>query len=155
MPELPDVDVYVEHIAPETVGRTLERVRLASPFVLRTAEPPLASVNGREVARVSRVGKRIVLGRSATLSPRHSPHGRGRFKWKPPGAPIPGKLGLAAFDFDDAGTLILTEASTKKRASIHLVRDAGLAGARSRRARGPRLERRRPSPSGSEARTTR
>ncbi len=130
MPELPDVDVYVEHIAKRTVGQPLEKVRLASPFVLRTADPPIATAQGRVVEKVSRVGKRIVLTFAAKKGEERL-HlvihlmVAGRFRWKPPAAPIPGKLGLAAFDFP-TGTLILTEASTKKRASIHLVRDAGL-----------------------------
>jgi len=129
MPELPDVDVYVEHIAARTAGRALERVRLASPFVLRTADPPPAALSGRSVSAVSRVGKRIVL----TFAEKGAEKLHlvihlmvaGRFKWKDRGAPIPNKVGLAAFDFD-SGTLILTEASTKKRASLHVVRDAGL-----------------------------
>lgn len=134
MPELPDVDVYVERIAERTLGRTLARVRLASPFVLRTADPPVSATQGRTITRVSRLGKRVVL----TLAPARAPDERlhlvvhlmvaGRFRWRPEGAPIPspGKLGLAAFDFEGAGTLLLTEASTKKRASLHVVRDVGL-----------------------------
>ena len=130
MPELPDVDVYVEHIAARTAGHALERVRLASPFVLRTADPPLAALSGRKVSSVSRLGKRIVLGfgqrkKEEELYLVIHLMVAGRFKWKPAGAPIPGKVGLAAFDFD-SGTLILTEASSKKRASIHVVREAGL-----------------------------
>jgi len=125
MPELPDVDVYVEHIAKKTVGLVLERVRLASPFVLRTADPPIAQANGRVVERVSRMGKRIVIGLGDLHLVVHLMVA-GRFRWKPAGAPIPGKVGLAAFDFAP-GTLILTEASSKKRASIHLVRSADLA----------------------------
>jgi len=129
MPELPDVEVYVEHIAAKTKGHVLERVRLASPFVLRTADPPIAEASGKKVKKVRRLGKRIVI----TFDVKPALHlvihlmVAGRFRWKPLGAPIPGKLGLAAFDFADAGTLILTEASTKRRASIHLVRDDGLA----------------------------
>lgn len=134
MPELPDVDVYVEHVAKRTVGHALERVRLASPFVLRTAEPPITAASGRKVKKVSRLGKRIVLtlaGQGGKKEDRlhlviHLMVA-GRFRWKPLGEKIPGKIGLAAFDFEGAGTLILTEASSKKRASIHLVRDAGLA----------------------------
>ena len=136
MPELPDVTVYVEHLTRRTVGHVLERVRLASPFVLRTADPPLACVQGQEVERVTRVGKRIVFG-----FPGKKPERlhlvvhlmiAGRFRWKPLGTGIPGKIGLAAFDFapkgkSEGGTLLLTEASSKKRASIHLVKgDAGL-----------------------------
>lgn len=129
MPELPDIAVYVEHVAARTLGHTLERVRLASPFVLRTADPPIAALSGRKVADVSRLGKRIVLALDG--EPEQKLYVvihlmvAGRFKWKPSGAPIPGKVGLAAFDFD-SGTLILTEASSKKRASIHVVRDTGL-----------------------------
>jgi formamidopyrimidine-DNA glycosylase len=152
MPELPDVEVYVEHVAARTVGHALERVRLASPFVVRTADPPLGVAYGWRVARVARLGKRIVLSLSAPEAAEATTAGAkarktketstlhlvihlmvaGRFKWKPLGAPVPGKVGLAAFDFaaagkGEGGTLILTEASTKKRASIHLVNDAGLA----------------------------
>jgi formamidopyrimidine-DNA glycosylase len=136
MPELPDVEVYVEHVAARTVGHVLERTRLASPFVLRTADPPLSAAHGRKVSGVRRLGKRIVLSLAAPKQPVlhlviHLMVA-GRFRWKPAGAPIPGKVGLAAFDFAakgaaDGGTLILTEASTKKRASIHLVNDARLA----------------------------
>ena len=133
MPELPDVDVYVEHVAARTVGHPLERIRLASPFVLRTATPPLTEVYGRRVTGVHRLGKRIAV----TLGDLHVVIHlmvAGRFKWKALGAPVPGKLGLAAFDFGpeagtqhpEGGTLILTEASTKKRASIHLVADDAL-----------------------------
>ena len=142
MPELPDITVYIEHLERRTVGHVLERVRLASPFVLRTADPPITAVFAREVRRVSRLGKRIVF---TFVAPRKEEPLHlvihlmvaGRFRWKPGGAPVPGKLGLAAFDFDAAmgkrmpnpagGTLILTEASSKKRASIHVVRgDAAL-----------------------------
>lgn len=132
MPELPDVDVYIEHIARLTVGHTLERVRLASPFVLRTADPPIAAAGGLLVKEVTRLGKRIVL---ALAPARKTDPGEplylvihlmvaGRFKWKEVGAPITKRLGLAAFDFD-SGTLLLTEASTKKRASLHLLRQKG------------------------------
>jgi formamidopyrimidine-DNA glycosylase len=138
MPELPDVDIYVEHIAARTKGHAIEGIRLASPFVLRTAEPPLATIYGRKVAGVSRVGKRIVLAfpgpKNSAARTEKEPKLNlvihlmvaGRFRWNDDrGFKIPGKLGLAAFDFD-SGTLLLTEASTKKRASIHLVSDAGL-----------------------------
>jgi formamidopyrimidine-DNA glycosylase len=140
MPELPDVDVYVEHVAARTVGHALERVRLASPFVLRTASPPLQTAHGRLVTGVKRLGKRIVItlatdASGGTLHLVIHLMVAGRFKWKEAGATIPGKVGLAAFDFAPAagtanptgGSLLLTEASTKKRASIHLVDDAGLA----------------------------
>jgi formamidopyrimidine-DNA glycosylase len=146
MPELPDVTVYIEHLERRTVGHPLERIRLASPFLLRTADPPITEVYGREVRRVSRLGKRIVFSfaplpkapkKEAPLHLVIHLMIAGRFRWKPPGAPVPGKIGLAAFDFGaatskkapekDAGTLIFTEASSKKRASLHLVRgDAAL-----------------------------
>ncbi len=145
MPELPDVDVYVEHLARRTVGHALEKVRLASPFLLRTADPPIATVFGHEVQRVSRLGKRIVFSFTPETKKKDDALHlvihlmiAGRFKWKPHGAGVPGKIGLAAFDFaaagstklgksapeKDAGTLLLTEASGKKRASLHLVRGA-------------------------------
>lgn len=138
MPELPDVDVYVEHIAARTVGHPLERVRLASPFVLRTAQPPITSVHGKRVTSVRRVGKRVVLALESKLYVVIHLMVAGRFKWKEFGAGIPGRIGLAAFDFAaaakkkgvhhaESGTLLLTEASTKKRASIHLVDSEGLA----------------------------
>ena len=147
MPELPDVTVYIEHLARRTVGHPLEKIRLASPFLLRTADPPIAAVYGREVRGVSRLGKRIVFT-FATDTKKDEPLHlvihlmiAGRFRWKASASPVPGKVGLAAFDFGaatgklakgakdkEAGTLILTEASSKKRASLHLVRgDAALA----------------------------
>jgi formamidopyrimidine-DNA glycosylase len=128
MPELPDITVYVEHVGRRTVGHTLERVRLASAFVLRTADPPLAAAHGKKVVDVSRLGKRVVLRLEGDLYVVIHLMISGRFRWKPAGAPIPGKVGLAAFDFD-AGTLVLTEASSKKRASIHLVRGAAALAA--------------------------
>jgi formamidopyrimidine-DNA glycosylase len=121
MPEHPDVTVYVEHIAARTVGHTLERVRLASPFVLRTAIPPVKEVEGQKVTGVHRLGKRIVLGLTADLYVVIHLMVSGRFRFIERGGKIPGKLGLAAFDFD-SGTLVLTEASSKKRASIHVIR---------------------------------
>jgi formamidopyrimidine-DNA glycosylase len=127
MPELPDVTVYVERIATLVDGSALERVRLASPFVLRTADPPICEVEGRAVLGVRRLGKRIVIGLEGELSLVIHLMIAGRLRWRPKGAAIHRKLGLCAFDFS-AGTLLLTEASTKKRASLHLVRGAaGLA----------------------------
>ena len=138
MPELPDVTVYVERLVDHVVGRPLERVRLKSPFLLRTVEPPLAAVEGRVVAEVRRLGKRLVFGFAGPDD--GSGDGAddelflvlhlmiaGRLRWRKPGAGLPGKMGLAAFDFEH-GTLVLTEASPKKRASLHVVRgEAGLA----------------------------
>jgi formamidopyrimidine-DNA glycosylase len=123
MPELPDVTVYVESLAARITGRPLERVRLASPFLLRTVDPPLAGLHGRRVTGVSRLGKRIVIALEGEYYLVLHLMVAGRLRWKEPGAKIPGKLGLAAFDFP-GGTLLLTEAGTKKRASLHAVRGA-------------------------------
>jgi formamidopyrimidine-DNA glycosylase len=120
MPELPDVNVYVEHLRARLAGRVLRGVRLKSPFLLRTFAPPLSSAVGRSVTDVRRLGKRIVIGLENDLYLVIHLMIAGRFRWKPPGTGIPGKLGLASFDFD-AGSLLLTEASTKKRASLHMV----------------------------------
>jgi len=131
MPELPDVEVYLEALSPRILGEPLEAVRLASSFLLRTVEPPLASLTGRRVESLRRLGKRIVIGFEGGLFlVLHLMIG-GRLHWKPRGAPVPrrnpGKSGLAAFDFP-TGTLLLTEAGTKKRASLHvLAGEAALA----------------------------
>jgi formamidopyrimidine-DNA glycosylase len=121
VPELPDVTVYVERIAALTVGAPLEDVRLASPFLVRTFDPPIAEARGRRVLAVRRLGKRIVLAFDGDLFLAIHLMVAGRFRWRERGAKIPGKIGLAAFDFP-SGTLLLTEASTKKRAALHLVR---------------------------------
>ncbi len=128
MPELPDVTVYVERIAERTKGRALENVRFASPFVLRTALPPIKDVFGKRVQGVTRLGKRIVFHFEDDFIIVVHLMVAGRFRWEPAKPPIvrpkiPGKLGLAAFDFE-TGSLLLTEASSKKRASIHVVKGA-------------------------------
>ncbi len=121
MPELPDVVVYLECLQPRIVGHVLERVRLASPFLLRSVEPPLARVASKRVLGLRRLGKRLVFSLEDDLFlVLHLMIG-GSLHWKPRGAKIPGKVGLAAFDFP-GGTLILTEAGSKKRASLHVVR---------------------------------
>jgi formamidopyrimidine-DNA glycosylase len=120
MPELPDVTVYVEQIAARTVGQELRGVRLKTPFLVRTFAPPLSSAFGKQVIGVRRLGKRIVIGLEGELFLVIHLMIAGRFRWKPAGAPIPGKLGLASFDFPN-GSLLLTEASTRKRASLHVV----------------------------------
>jgi formamidopyrimidine-DNA glycosylase len=120
MPELPDVTVYVEQIAARTVGQELRGVRLKTPFLVRTFAPPLSSAFGKKVIGVRRLGKRIVIGLEGDLFLVIHLMIAGRFRWKPAGAPIPGKLGLASFDFPN-GALLLTEASTRKRASLHVV----------------------------------
>jgi formamidopyrimidine-DNA glycosylase len=127
MPELPDVTVYVEALQKRLVGQTLTKIRLGSPFVLRTVEPSPAEVAGREVVDIERLGKRIVIALDGELYIVIHLMIAGRFKWLPPNAKIPGKVGLAAFDFP-SGTLLLTEAGSKRRAAIHLVR--GKAGLR-------------------------
>ena len=128
MPELPDVVVYVEALERRILGQPLERVRLASPFVLRSVDPPVREAEGRRVVAVRRLGKRILLALEGGLFVVIHLMIAGRLRWRPPGAKTPGRIGLAAFDFP-AGTLLLTEAGSKRRASLHLVRDeAALAG---------------------------
>jgi formamidopyrimidine-DNA glycosylase len=121
MPELPDITIYLEALGSRVVGRELERVRLSSPWLLRTVEPPLAALHGRRVEGLRRIGKRIVFAFGEELFLVLHLMIAGRLRWKAPGAKVPGRLGLAAFDFPN-GTLILTEASTRKRASLHVVR---------------------------------
>jgi formamidopyrimidine-DNA glycosylase len=121
MPELPDVELYLHALRPRLAGRRLERVRLASPFLLRSVDPPLAAVEGTHVHHLRRLGKRLVWVMDADLAIVIHLMIAGRFRWKPPGTAIPGKVGLAAFDFD-SGTLLLTEAGTRRRASLHVVR---------------------------------
>jgi formamidopyrimidine-DNA glycosylase len=119
--------VYVEALGARVAGARLERMRLASPFVLRSFDPPIAEADGRTVAGLRRVGKRIVIALEGDLFLSIHLMIAGRLHWKPPGAKVPGKLGLAAFDFS-TGTLTLTEAGTKKRAAIHLLKgEAALA----------------------------
>jgi formamidopyrimidine-DNA glycosylase len=124
MPELPDIVVYLERLEPRVLGQVLERVRLASPFLLRTVEPPLETVRGKRVVGLRRLGKRIVLELEEDLFLVLHLMIAGRLHWKPAGAKLSGKIGLAAFDFS-SGTLVLTEAGSKRRASLHLVKGAG------------------------------
>lgn len=122
MPELPDVTVYVSCLERDVVGATLDGIRLASPFLLRSVSPKPAEVAGHAVTGVRRIGKRIVLELEDDLFVVIHLMVAGRFRWQPkPKAKIPGRVGLAAFDFS-TGTLLFTEASSKKRASLHLVR---------------------------------
>jgi formamidopyrimidine-DNA glycosylase len=123
MPELPNVEVYVRALRPRIVGQALERARLASPFLLRSVEPPLAALTGQTVAEVRRLGKRLVLGFPDELFLVFHLMIAGRLHWRPRGARTPGRVGLAAFDFA-SGTLVLTEAGTKRRAALHAVRGA-------------------------------
>lgn len=125
MPELPDIEAYREGLTVKAVGRPLEQLRLLTPFLLRTVEPPIKEFDGATLQGVSRLGKRLVF---------EFPNDRflvlhlmiaGRLRWKKKGAKAPGKIGLAGFDFPD-GTVMLTEAGTKRRAALHAV--AGRAG---------------------------
>ena len=125
MPELPSVTVYVEHLRRRTVGRTLQRIRVANPFVLRSYDPPISAAHGTEVQAMERLGKRIVFTLSGDLFLVIHLMIAGRLRWQDGGAVanIPRKVGLAGFQFD-SGTLILTEAGTSRRASLHLVAGA-------------------------------
>jgi formamidopyrimidine-DNA glycosylase len=122
VPELPDITVYVECLASRVVGQPLVKVRLASPFVLRTVTPSPKDLEGAKVVRVSRMAKRIVIEVEGERFIAIHLMKAGRLLWKEAGAKIPGRLGLAAFDFGP-GTVILTEAGTKRRASIHVAGD--------------------------------
>ena len=120
MPELPDVVLYVEHLNRRISGATLQRARVSSPNLLRTAIPPLEDSEGRRVLGVRRLGKRIVVSLEGELHLVFHLMIAGRFRWGETGAKIPARLGLAAFDFS-SGTLVLTEAGSRKRASLHVV----------------------------------
>jgi formamidopyrimidine-DNA glycosylase len=120
--------VYVEALAARTVGRAVERVRLGSPFLLRSAEPPLSEVEGRRVLAVRRRGKRIVLALEGDLFLALHLMIAGRLHWRERGAKLPGRVGLLAIDFPD-GTLVLTEAGSKRRAALHVVRGEAALGA--------------------------
>ena len=123
MPELPDITVYLDALERHVVGHRLIGVRLASPFLLRSVDPPLSAVDGKMVSGVDRRGKRIVIGMENDHFLVIHLMIAGRLRWRDASARIPGKVGLAAFDFDH-GTLLFTEAGSKKRASLHLVRGA-------------------------------
>ena len=125
MPELPEVLLYIAAIEERTLGRTLENVRVRSPSLLRTYDPPLSVVKGKRVVALRHVGKRIVFDLGDELFVSIHLMISGRFRWNDAkGAAIPGKVGHAAFDFEN-GTLLLVEAATKKRAALHVVRGAG------------------------------
>jgi len=121
MPELPDIIVYLEALRSRILGRPLVAVRLGSPFLLRSVDPPLSAVQGRTVTGLRRIGKRIVLALDGDLFLVMHLMIAGRLRWKEPGAKLPRRLGQAAFDFPD-GTLLLTEAGSKRRASLHVAR---------------------------------
>ncbi len=128
MPELPDITVYIEALEKRVLGQPLEGLRIANPFVLRSVEPPVKSAAGRRVVRLRRLGKRIAIGLEGELWLVLHLMIAGRLHWSKPGAKLPGRRGLAAFDFPD-GSLILTEAGTRRRASLHLVAGAAALAA--------------------------
>jgi formamidopyrimidine-DNA glycosylase len=121
MPELPDITVYIEALASRVVGQPLERIRIAKPFLLRSVDPSISAAEGKRVTGLRRMGKRIVLELEDDLFLVIHLMIAGRLKWLPAGGKVPGKIGLAAFDFPN-GTLIFTEAGSKRRASLWLVR---------------------------------
>jgi formamidopyrimidine-DNA glycosylase len=128
MPELPDIAAYISALEQRIVGQPSERVRLASAFLLRTVRPPLASVEGRTVRELRRIGKRIAIGLEGDLWLVLHLMIAGRLHWRPPAAKLSGRQRLAAFDFPN-GSLVLTEAGTKRRASLYVL--AGEEGLRS------------------------
>jgi formamidopyrimidine-DNA glycosylase len=123
MPELPDVELYLHALRQRIVGRRLDRLRLASPFLLRTVDPPVTAIEGVVVRDLRRIGKRIVWTMDSGVCVIIHLMIAGRLRWRSRGEAIPGKIGLAAFDFDN-GTLLLTEAGSRRRASLHIVADA-------------------------------
>src|ERR1700680_4357711 len=128
MPELPDITAYIIALEARILGQTLERVRLGSVFLRRTVDPPLASAEGRVVRSIRRIGKRIAIGVDGDLWLVLHLMIAGRLHWRLPGAKLSGRQNLAAFDFPN-GSLVLTEAGTKRRASLHVF--AGEEGLRS------------------------
>jgi formamidopyrimidine-DNA glycosylase len=121
MPELPDITAYIAALEPRILGKTLEHVRIASVFLLRTVDPPIASIEGRTVREIRRIGKRIAIGFEGDLWLILHLMIAGRLHWRPPHAKLSGRQALLALDFSD-GTLVLTEAGSKRRASLHLLR---------------------------------
>jgi formamidopyrimidine-DNA glycosylase len=128
MPELPDVELYLHALAPRVCNQRLERLRLGNPFVVRTIDPAPAFLEGRTIRDLRRLGKRIVFSFDDELFLVLHLMIAGRLRWRERGAAMPGKVGMAAFDFPD-GTLLLTEAGARRQASIHVVRGSALLGA--------------------------
>jgi len=120
MPELPDILLYLHALRSRIVGHVVQHVRLASPFLLRSIAPPPSAVEGKAIVDLQRLGKRIVLEAEGEIFMVFHLMIAGRFRWKPPQTKIPGKIGLLAIDFDH-GTLLMTEAGTKRQASLHIV----------------------------------
>jgi formamidopyrimidine-DNA glycosylase len=123
VPELPDILAYLAALEPRVVGQRLQRVRLGSPFLLRSVDPPLSETEGKRVLGLRRIGKRVALEIEGGLFLVLHLMIAGRLHWKPRGAKVGGRVAIAAFDFE-GGTLLLTEAGSKKRASLHLARGA-------------------------------
>ena len=122
MPELPDIAVYIEALDARILNHTLEQVRLGTPFLVRTVQPPLTAANNHKVTTIQRVGKRIAIGLDNEIWLVLHLMIAGRLHWAKPNSKLPGRRGLAAFDFDN-GSLILTEAGSQRRASLHVVTD--------------------------------
>jgi formamidopyrimidine-DNA glycosylase len=122
MPELPDIVVYIEALEARIKGEILERIRVSGPFLVRTVDPPLETSFKRRVQELRRIGKRIAIGLEGEIWLVLHLMIAGRLHWKPKGAKLPGRRGTSAFDFSN-GTLLLTEAGSQKRASLHVVRD--------------------------------
>src|SRR5438046_4100081 len=120
MPELPEIAAYITALEPRILAQPVERARLASPFLLRTAQPPITNVQGRVVRELRRIGKRIAIGVEGNLWLVLHLMIAGRLHWRPPRVRLAGRQNLAAFDFPE-GTLTLTEAGTKRRASLHIL----------------------------------
>lgn len=121
MPELPDISAYITALEPRILGQEIENVRITSPFLLRTVDPPLSSVESHTVSAIRRIGKRIAIGFDGDLWLVLHLMIAGRLHWRPPQVKLTGRQNLAAFDFP-AGSLVLTEAGSKRRASLHLFR---------------------------------
>jgi formamidopyrimidine-DNA glycosylase len=128
VPELPDISLYIERLTPRVVGEPLERVRIVSPFLVRTALPPLSALHGKPVRGLRRIGKRIVFAFDDELFMVLHLMIAGRLRFRDAGAAVPGKVGLCAFDFPK-GTLIFTEASSRKRASLHVLQGEAVLAA--------------------------
>ena len=124
MPELPDISAYISALEARIIGQPLSKVRLNSPFLLRTAEPPLSDAEGHTLRRIERIGKRVAMGMDNDIWLVVHLMIAGRLHWRPAGAKLGGRNQLAAFDFP-VGTLLLTEAGTKRRASLHVLRGSG------------------------------
>ena len=128
MPEYPDIELYLHALTPRVTGQTLTRIRLASPFLVRSIDPPLDALTGRRVTGLRRLGKRVVFEFESEHFLVVHLMVAGRFRWRESGAKVPGKVGLAAFDFPE-GTLLLTEAGSQRQASLHVVRGAAALAA--------------------------